>query len=441
VAAAAIVAVVLTAGVIAVLWQAHIARLEQAKAARINAFLQEMIGYSAATGDSSNRKGRDATVSDMLDDAAQRVNTELKDQPEVRAEMLTTVGTTYMALAKYAVSAPYLKEAYDLDLKLYGPQARQTASVMHPLADLAYLKGDFASADSLLERAVPIFRKHVNDKDFEIRWMLSILSDAAFVKRALGQLDKAEGLWREALTYTPRLPAKYRGQGPSVKTYLSQLYCDRGDIPKADGLASEASQELRAIGNEFFLLAQSLIDLGTVRRLERRYAEADSLIREGTDLYARAQGADHPNAANPNATLGWSRYDQGRYDLAESDARKSLDILAKLPKGIPYYASAYSALGLTLNKTGHSRDAEPFLREALSIREKGGRRGPHVAMAMGDLGECLASQERYPEAESLLVESYQSLKSSQVPDSPLLKTAGERLASLYAASGKPGTKN
>jgi tetratricopeptide (TPR) repeat protein len=134
-----------------------------------------------------------------------------------------------MALAKYDVSVRYLREAYDLNLGLYGPHARQTASVMHPLADLAYFKGDYVSADSWFERALPIYRDHANDADFEIRWMVSMLSDAAFVKRAMGQLDKAEALWREALTYTPLLPAKYRGQGPGIKRFLAQLSPDRGD--------------------------------------------------------------------------------------------------------------------------------------------------------------------------------------------------------------------
>jgi len=437
VAAAALVSMIVIAGIAAVLWQAHVARLEQAKATRINAFLQEMIGYSAANGSSANRKGRDATVADMLDDAVQRVETELKDQPEVRAEMLGTIGGTYMSLAKYDASVRYLQEAYDLDLKLYGPHARQTAAVMHPLADLAYLKADYAAADSWFAKALPIYRKHANDADFEIRFLTAMLSDAAFVKRAMGQSDRAEALWREALTYVPRLPKKYRGQGPSVKTFLAQLYTDRGDIQKADGLAWEASQELRALGNEFFSLAQSLIDLGNVRRLERRYAEADSLIQEGTNLYVRAQGPDHPNVAFGVAALARSRYDQGRYDSAEEDARKALKILENLPKSTHYYASVYSVLGLTLNRTGRSREAEFLLQEALAIREKGAKRGDSVAIAMGNLGECLATQQRYTEAERLLVESYQTLKSSQVPLSPILQEARDRLASLYSAWGKP----
>ncbi len=433
VAAAALISLVLIAGIAAVLWQAHVARLEQAKAARINAFLQEMIGYSAVGGNSPNRKGHDATVAEMLDDAAQRIETELKDQPEVRAEMLGTIGGTYLASAKYDVASRYLQEAYDLDLKLYGPRARQTASVMPALAGLAYFRGDYVAADSWFEKALPIYRKQVDDA----RSMMAVLSDAAFVKRAMGQLDRAGALWREALTYGPRLPAKYRAQVPNVKTFLAQLYMDRGDIQKADGLAGEASEELRALGKEFFSLAQSLIDLGTIRRLERRYAEADSLIREGTGLYVRAQGPDHPNVAFGLTSLAKSRYDQGRYDLAEEDARKALKIVEKLPKSTHYYAGVYTVLGLTLNKTGRSREAEPLLREVLATRQKAAKRSVYVAAALGDLGECLTTQKRYAEAEPLLVESQQMLNSLQIPQSPSLKFAAERLTTLYAAWGKP----
>jgi tetratricopeptide (TPR) repeat protein len=444
VATAVVFFFMLTGGIAITLWQTHVvrgerdrARLEQAKAARINAFLQEMVGYSGVAGGSPNQKSHDATVADMLDDAAQRVETELADQPEVKAEMLGTIGGTYMTQAKYDLARRYLREAYTFDVQLYGQDAWQTAGVMHSLGDISYLAGDYAAADSWFLKALPIFRRHANDADFEIRMLLAMLSDAAFVKRALGRLDEAEALWREVLTYAPRLPAKYRSQGMAPKTFLAQLYVDRGDIEKADALASEASRELREFGGDRFSLAQSLIDLGNIRRLEQRYGEADSLIQEGTNLYAQAQGGDHPNVAFGLTTLAMSRYDQGRYALAEQEARRALKIVEKLPKG-HYYAGARLALGLIVNKTGRSHEAEPLLREALAIRQqKSPRQSNYVAIALGSLGECLFTQKRYAEAEPFLFESYQILTNLHVPQSPVLKEARERLLSLYAARGKP----
>jgi tetratricopeptide (TPR) repeat protein len=394
-----------------------------------------MVGYSGVASGTTNHKFN-ATVAEMLDDAAQRVGTELADQPEVKAELLATIGSTYMGQARIDPAARYLREAYDLNLKLYGPDALRTAGVMVSLADLAYRKGEYAAADPWVQKALPIFRRHANDADLEIRILVGILSDAAFAKRALGQFDEAEALWREALTYAPKLPAKSRGLGMAVKTFLAQLYMDRGDVERADPLASEAAQELRAAGGDRFSLAQSLIDLGNVRRLESRYADAESLIWEGTRLYAQAQGDDHPNVAYGLLMLSTLHYYQGSYDLAEQDARRVLKIVEKLPKGTNYYGAAYGALGRVLNKTGRFQEAEPLLREALAIRQKSPRRND-VALALGSLGECLFTQKRYAEAEPLLVESYQTLKNLHVPQSPVLNEAHERLVSLYAAWGKP----
>jgi tetratricopeptide (TPR) repeat protein len=190
------------------------------------------------------------------------------------------------------------------------------------------------------------------------------------------------------------------------------------------------------LGGNLFSLAQSLIDVGTVRRLQGRYREAEPLMQEGTNFYIQLYGDDHPNVAYGVWCLSTLHYYEGRYDLAEQDARRVLKIVKKLPKGTNYYGAAYLALGRVLNKTGRSREAEPLLREGLAIRQKYPRRND-VALALGMLGECLLSQKRYAEAEPLFLESYQILTSVHVARSPILKEAGEHLDLLYAAWGKP----
>ena len=452
-AAALLIVLTLVAGVVATLWQARVARhraqiamrerdharTETSKAQRLNQFLQEMIGYSAGTtpGSPARAKGRDATVIDMLDDASRRVETELADQPEVKAEMLTTIGRTYMLLAKYDKAATYLREAYQANLKLYGPTRLETATVMYALANLSYLTGDYAAAESWFDKAVAAYRLHAKDANFELRQLCAILSDAAFVMRARGRLNDAETLWREALSYAPRTPASYRNNLIVNKSFLAQLYLDRGDVSKADAMASEASQQLRAVGNPF-PLAQALIDLGNVRRFQHRYPEAESLIEEGTKLFSKSQGEDHPNVAFGLTSLSAVHYDERRYDLAEQDARKALAIAEKSSKTSHVYARASGMLGRILTATRRPAEAEPLLREALAVLEtRVPRQSNPMATMLGNLGECLAAQARYAEAEPLLKESYEIVKTVHVPESPVLEEARQHLVSLYDAWGKP----
>ena len=451
--AATLVVLSLVGGFVATFWQATLARreariatqerdharTETAKAQRINQFLQEMIGYSAGTtpGSPARAKGRDATVIDMLDDASRRVETELADQPEVKAEMLSTIGRTYMVLAKYDKAATYLREAYQANLNLYGPTQLETATVMYALANLSYLTGDYAAAESWFDKAVAAYRLHAKDATFEMRQLCAILSDAAFVMRARGRLDDAETLWREALSYAPRTSASYRNNLVVNKSFLAQLYLDRGDVSKADAMASEASQQLRAVGNPF-PLAQALIDLGNVRRFQHRYPEAESLIDEGTKLFAKSQGEDHPNVAFGLTSLSAVYYDERRYDLAEQDARKALAIAEKSSKTSHVYARASGMLGRILTAAGRPVEAEPLLREALNVLEpRVPRQSNSMATMLGNLGECVTAQGRYAEAEPLLRESYQTIKAVHVAQSPVLDEARQHLISLYDAWGKP----
>src|SRR5262249_9587517 len=132
-----------------------------------------------------------------------------------------------------------------------------------------------------------------------------------------------------------------------------------------------------------------------------------------------------------------SRYYQGRYDLAEQDARKAVGIVEKLPKNAHAHEVGNITLGLILNKTGRTGEAEPLLRETLAIVKQSSRRPLDVALASAALGECLAIQKRYAEAEPLLIQSYEISKSVQVPGSPVIREGYERLASFYTAWGKP----
>jgi tetratricopeptide (TPR) repeat protein len=135
--------------------------------------------------------------------------------------------------------------------------------------------------------------------------------------------------------------------------------------------------------------------------------------------------------------LATSRYYQGRYDVAEQDARNALNIVEKLPKSAHTHEVGNITLGLILNKSGRTGEAEPLLRETLTLLQQNSRRPLDVALGSAALGECLALQKRYAEAEPLLLQSYETLKNIQVAASPALREGYKRLASLYAAWGKP----
>jgi tetratricopeptide (TPR) repeat protein len=132
-------------------------------------------------------------------------------------------------------------------------------------------------------------------------------------------------------------------------------------------------------------------------------------------------------------------YLQGRFNEAEANINQVLENYRQnsSPQYINY-ASALTIKGLILNKQGKSGEAEETLREAVRLRNENLPKEDFIsALTAGALGEVLASQKRFVEAESLLLDSYENLKISQAVENPRTLLAKNRLITLYTAWEKP----
>jgi serine/threonine-protein kinase len=105
------------------------------------------------------------------------------------------------------------------------------------------------------------------------------------------------------------------------------------------------------------------------------------------------------------------------------------------------YASALSNLGLLLLRQGKHADAEPVLRECLTIREKKTAGSWIRFNTASQLGESLLGQGRYAESEPLLRAGYEGMKAQepeiQQVDGIRLAEAADRLARLCEVTGRP----
>jgi non-specific serine/threonine protein kinase/serine/threonine-protein kinase len=116
----------------------------------------------------------------------------------------------------------------------------------------------------------------------------------------------------------------------------------------------------------------------------------------------------------------------------------------------PVVSANLHLLGRSLLAEGEYAEAERHLRDCLRglQKERSGRltRAASPAFVQGLLGECLIGQREYPEAEPLLLASYECLSASPDAGDPEAIPAGERLGivalerivRLYDAWGRPG---
>jgi serine/threonine protein kinase/tetratricopeptide (TPR) repeat protein len=439
-AASAMVVLVLLAGIAATVWQARVAarerdqaRLEKAKAERINGFLQGMLSYADPL-----KQRRDMTVAEALDDAARRAETELANQPEVLAAVRGTIANAYLNQGRYDLAEPHARSALDLDRRIYGDENRETAQAMGLLGFLLYQKGSFAEAEPLYRRALEISRKLLGSESIEVA---NGTNNLGLLLHDKGDDAAAVPLYQEALRISRKVNGESSFRAALALNNLATSYLSTGDIDKAQSLYSQAIEILRRLPDpeSQSLLATSLQNFGVNLKTKGQYAEAEPYLREAISLRRQILGEKHPYVALTQIHLADLFYLRGDYSQAEAEIRAALEIQKQsLPSGHIDFGRSLTVLGSTLTREGQALQAEPYLREALEIRRKVLPKGHWLAATTeGALGECLTALKRFPEAETLLTESYNDIKAGQGENSPRTTEAARRLAGLYEAWQKP----
>ncbi|MCR9248714.1 MAG: serine/threonine-protein kinase [bacterium] len=146
-------------------------------------------------------KGVDYTVREALDVAAEKLEGETFDDPEIEAELRELVGDTYRSLSLPAVAEPHLVRARDLWVRLEGPESPRAIEVGNGLLVTLREAGRVEDARRLLDAMTANFGPARQD---DPRWW-RLQHNRAYLLRHEGRLRDAGTLFREVLANRERL--------------------------------------------------------------------------------------------------------------------------------------------------------------------------------------------------------------------------------------------
>jgi tetratricopeptide (TPR) repeat protein len=428
----ALVFLVFGFGIVMAVQSRRLAR-ERDKAERVSEFLVNLFKVS----DPSKGKGRTVTARELLDSGADRMmRGGLKEEPEVRAALLDTMGRVYYALGLYGKAEPLARDGLTIRRQALGEHL-DVARSLNTLATVLDAKGDYAGAEALYREALAMRRKLLGNEHPDVARSLNNLATVLDDK---GDYAGAEALHRETLAMLRKLLGN---EHPAVASSLNNLAIvlrKKGDYAGAEALHREAlAMRRKLLGNEHRNVAESLNNLASVLDGKGDYAGAEAGYREALPMLRKLLGNEHPDVAASLDNLADVLREKGDYAEAEALYHEALTMRRKLlGNEHPAVAETLIGLGTLLVKRGDAGPAEALLLEALHIREKGLPKGhPDIAETQSALGGCLAALGRYHEAEPLLLESYGVLKSKRGEHSSAVRAAAERLVRLYEALGKP----
>jgi serine/threonine protein kinase/tetratricopeptide (TPR) repeat protein len=296
-AATAAIMVILGFGILASAWQAVRATRAQAQAEvekqradreaatanRVTAFMQQML----ATANPQSSKSPDYTVRAMLDDFGSAIDAQFPDNPEVAAELHSTIGKAYWNMQQGAKAKPHVARALELRATAFGTDHEKYAD---SLVDYAESTGGFGNTDE---------NKACEDS---LRRALAIYSEGG-VKG--GRVIHA--LWA-----------------------LQMVYDRDRRYSEIEALVHAAQTEARQPpGSNYWELPAMNVGLISAKNQERKYAEAERIARESIAENTRLFGADYIQTAWVYRRLCDALLAQSKYREALDAATNAVAIMRK----------------------------------------------------------------------------------------------------------------
>jgi len=423
-----LVVLALVGGIVATAWQARRAtaqariaaaerdraRIEAAKAERINAFMQSIFASADPSWYSSGFGQRgEVRVVDVLEQAGRRIDAELQDEPEIRAELHHTIGTTFQSLGQFEQAQPHFDAALNAYRGLYGERHPKVAEALYFLASSKMGTGDAASGLALYRQSLDLFHA-VDPNNANVPYLLADLSGYL---SGVGETVAAEQAVREGLEMAQK---KYGDEHMLTLTLLSRLgtvYEMRGDLDQAETSYQTVLATASRMPNGKLLSPGWLEHLGRISLYQGKFKQAEAQFREALDSSRQNLNETHPHNLDLLLMLAEINYLQSAYAETEKQAAEALDLLHRgAPPNSSYQLKGLSLLSLTHAKTNRRARAAIFLREALILFNN----LPNQEKYQDDglLGEALIAMKREAEAGSLLLKRYEFYKGTYGEQNP-----------------------
>lgn len=367
----------------------------------------------------------------------------------------------------------FLSRALQIQRQKFGASSKEIAESLHLLAQINQLKGEYQTADSLYQtilnaltfdnsaailrdygvlqrelgnyqtaeelyrKALILDRKSYGDLHPEVAFDLHNLADAL---RKQGELQAAEPMYREALDIREKLFGDVHPDVGETLNHLARLLSQTGDYIAAESIARRALRVRKQVyGDENVAVVASSGNLAGILNARGNLDEAEHLYRWNLSMLRKIVGDKHPYVAAALNSVAAMLLAKGDLPEAEEIYRRSLALHRQvLPAGHVNLARPLHGLAQVLLKAGDASGAEVLLHEALDLNLKAlGQTHWLTSEVQHTLGRCLVEMENFPEAEKLLLASYQTLREKYPERNQAMKQTAEGLILLYENWGKP----
>jgi serine/threonine-protein kinase len=295
------------------------ARRENARAEAINNFLVSLFKLA----DPNVNRGEQLDARALLERGAARVDTELKDQPELRAAMLGTLADAMRGLAEYERAEPLMQASIDATVGDDRATLHLRAERLSLLASIRARRGDRTASLAASDRALAELDA-AQDDDPDLR--VDLENTRAMALKWLDRTDEAAAALERVLALLPRTGAR------------------------------ETEHRAYALDN-----------LAHVREAQGRWDEAQDTARRAQAAFVALNGAKHPTSLSVGAYAASLELMRGHPEAARDAYLAVLDgqrgLLAANDRRLTNTETSLARVWLRL---GDAAQAKPLVDSALA---------------------------------------------------------------------------
>ncbi len=431
--AALIVAVVgTTVGFIRAVRAEQSAREQAETAKQVSDFLAELFRLS----DPDVLRANSVTAREILDQGVERIDRELSGQPVVQARLLYEVGQVYVNLGLFDEAAPLLERALDIRRRELDDDDPEIADSLNELARLAWSRGDYPEALRLHRRAAEI-RERVLEPGHED--LAQSLHDLGSAEWAAGDFEAArEPLERSLEMRKKALGSSHPKVAESLNT-LGALYYRMDDYDTARELweSALAIQE-RALGAEHPHVAMTLNNLSIIAKEMGDYTAARPLLERTIAIQEKTLGPNHPDLAAALNNLAELYAEIEEPERARPLYERAIEIheAATGPEH-PEVARYLNNLARVERRSGNVAEARRLTERSLAIRKRTLDPGhTDIAWSLHGLGMIHIAEGDYTGAEPLFREALAIYDRALGPGSESASWCHLGLARVYSGLGR-----
>ncbi|MEM1095796.1 MAG: serine/threonine-protein kinase [Bacteroidota bacterium] len=364
--AGSLVLISLVAGLSVALWQAGVAASErqvaQDEAARAQAVKSFLVRSFRASQPGATRSDT-MTVGAWLDASARQVDTTFTDAPELRREMLLTLGDVYRSMGRFDEALTYQEQAHAITQTMHALNTEARAYADYHLGRLYYDRGSYASSDSLLASALQQYEYLDSDPQATAQAREAYANTLYY---HAGKLERALDLHRQNLAYYESLDAPSLSLLGATQDNVSRLELALGHVEAARTYAAASVATRRQIPDGDLMLALGLNNLGLLQLYDPvDYARGEQLFRESMTLHRKAYAKDHYRTTFPMFPLAEILWIKGEREEAKQLVADGMRIRrAQYPEGHFMVAEGLLTLGNMLKDEARYADARAAYEES-----------------------------------------------------------------------------